>query len=151
MSKKALITVVIVAVVILGIIGLVWAQRDNAPAVNTSNNPIPTPSQTAPSNNSGSTSTTPSEQVATTISYTNNGFTPAQVTVKSGDTILVKNDSGNPLSFNSDDHPTHTKQPELNVGSIEPGQSKTFVVTKQGTWGYHNHDNPTDTGKITVE
>jgi len=146
MKNKAVTIIGIIIVVIVVIAGVIWAQKGGAPA--TTNTNTDSSQSTQPD-----TTTTPTDadKVAATISYTNSGFTPQQITVKSGDTVRIKNDSDNALSFNSDDHPTHTKEAELNVGDVEPGQSKTFVVTKKGTWGYHNHENPNDTGSIIVE
>ncbi len=48
-------------------------------------------------------------------------------------------------------HPIHTDDPDLNVGTVKPGESMTFTVTKTGEYGYHNHLNPSDKGRITVE
>ena len=52
------------------------------------------------------------------------------------------------MQFDSDPHPVHTDDTELNVGHVEPGGSMTFTVNKTGTHGYHNHLNPGDTGTI---
>ncbi len=85
------------------------------------------------------------------ITYTDNGFSPSTSTVSSGTTITIKNDSTKSLQFASSDHPTHTKNPELNGATIEPGQTQTITVTKKGTNGYHNHLNASDTGTIIVQ
>ena len=55
------------------------------------------------------------------------------------------------MQFDSDPHPIHTTNQELNVEIVEPGEVKTFTVTKTGTFGYHNHLNPSQTGKIIIE
>lgn len=152
MRNKAGAIIGIIVIVIVAIAGIIWAQKGSTPATTNTDRDSSRPSQpSTTAEDKTATSPTDTDQVAATISYTNSGFTPQQVTVKSGDTIRIKNDSDNALSFNSDDHPTHTKEAELNVGDVEPGQSKTFVVTKKGTWGYHNHENSNDTGSITVE
>jgi plastocyanin len=103
--------------------------------------------------NEASTSPGPSNTAksSVTISYVKGGFNPASVTVKSGGTVTIKNDSSEQLEFNSNPHPVHTDNPELNVGSIAPGQSKTITVVKVGTWGYHNHLDPSDQGTIIVQ
>lgn len=85
------------------------------------------------------------------ITYNDNGFTPSSSTVSSGTTVTIKNDSSSSLQFSSDDHPTHTKNPELNAATIEPGQTQTITVTKKGTNGYHNHLDASDTGTIIVQ
>lgn len=65
--------------------------------------------------------------------------------------MTVRNDSSSALDFDSDPHPVHTDNPQLNAGPIEPGQSKTVTLTNKGTWGFHNHDAPSEHGTITVQ
>lgn len=98
--------------------------------------------------NTTSSSQTPA---AATITYSESGFSPATVSVKSGDTVAITNSGKGQLQFESDPHPVHTDNPELNVGAVASGQTKTFTVTKTGTWGYHNHLSPSDKGSITVQ
>ncbi len=88
---------------------------------------------------------------ATVITYTNNGFSPDTVTVRVGSTVTVKNDSSRDVQFSSDSHPTHTINSELNLPVIGPGQSRSFVVERTGTYGYHDHLDSTRTGTIIVE
>jgi len=96
-------------------------------------------------------SANPNAKVAATIIYSDNGFEPASVTVKSGDTLQVTNSSSRNVQFDSDPHPAHTDNSELNVGVVTMGKSTTFVVTKSGTFGFHNHLKSSDKGSITVE
>lgn len=115
-----------------------------------------TASQSAPATQSPSpqatTSTTQNQPAeSATITYNSNGFSPASLTVKAGTTVTIKNDSSSLLQFDSNPHPQHTDDPDLNVGSVSPGQSKTFTVTQTGTHGYHNHLKSGDTGTIIVE
>ena len=91
------------------------------------------------------------ESVAATITYTNTGFTPDNITVSTGDKITITNASGSELDFGSDPHPTHTDNSDLNVGDVADGHGKTFTVTKKGNWGYHNHYNRTNQGRIIVQ
>src|SRR3989337_2554587 len=104
----------------------------------------------------GSTGAT-SEQTETApvsgnlITYTDSGFSSAQISVKVGDTVTFKNDSTKNIQVNSAGHPSHTQFPELNVGSIAAGESKTVTFTTAGTKKYHNHLNPSQTGPMVVE
>lgn len=86
-----------------------------------------------------------------TITYTNSGFSPSTVTVKAGVKFTVKNNSSQSLQFDSDPHPSHTDDPELNIGLIVAGESKTITVTKTGKHGFHNHLNEDHTGTLVVE
>jgi len=136
MNKRILIGVVI-GVVVIGVVAwlLMGSKQDTA----------------APSNTTGNTSTnTSNTSISGTITYTDNGFSPATLSVKSGDTIRVVNQSSTSLQLSSDPHPTHSDNPELNMSALEPGKDSTLKVTRTGTWGYHNHENASDTGKITV-
>lgn len=85
------------------------------------------------------------------ISYSNNGFSPNPATVKVSQAIEFKNDSGTDVQVNSANHPTHLLFPELNIGVIAPGESKSVTLTKPGTYKYHNHLNASQTGTIIVE
>lgn len=55
------------------------------------------------------------------------------------------------MQFASDPHPQHTDDPEMNIGAISAGQSGSFFANKKGTWGFHDHLNPSMTGKITIQ
>lgn len=103
--------------------------------------------------NSSSTTTSSSSQSSApnTITYTDNGFSPSVLTVKSGTTVTIKNSSSQPLQFDSNPHPQHTDDPELNVGEVAPGASTTFTVTTTGSHEYHNHFSSADGGTIIVQ
>ena len=85
------------------------------------------------------------------ITYTDSGFSPAQISVKVGDTVTFKNDSATSVQVNSSPHPAHTQFPELNVGSIAAGESKSVTFTTAGTKKYHNHLDASQSGTIVVE
>lgn len=140
--KAGIITVIVLAIIGGGIVAL--AHKDNKSSK----------SSTTSATSRSSTSPRPSSnQSATenTITYSDNGFSPATLTVTSGTKITIKNNSSGPLQFDSNPHPQHTDDPELNVGPIEPGSSATVTVTQTGSHAYHNHLNASDTGTIIVE
>ena len=128
MNKKVIIAVV--AVIVLAAVGA-WLYMYMKPAT------------TQTSNVSTATA-------SATITYTDKGFDPSTVTVKTGDSIKLVNNSSLSLKFSSDDHPTHLKDPELNLSDLSPGATTTFNVTQTGSNGYHNHNQPSDTGIIVV-
>jgi len=90
-------------------------------------------------------------KAAAVITYNGSTFSLSTNTVKSGDTVKVENKSDKDLDFDSDPHPVHTDNKELNAGDIAPGTSKSFVLTTKGTWGFHNHLNASQNGELTVE
>lgn len=90
-------------------------------------------------------------KVAATITYSDSGFSPSLTTVQAGSVIAITNSSSSDLQMQSNPHPAHTDDTDLNVGIVKVGSTKNFNVTKIGTFGFHNHLNPTDNAKITIE
>ncbi len=130
MNKKVILAIVAL-VVVGGVAVLYFATRPNASAP-------------------GNTNTNSAAEVGS-ILYTDSGFQPSTLKVKANTMVHVVNQSSMSLQFSSDDHPTHLKDPELNMEAIQPGKEAMLKVTKTGTWGYHNHLKPTDRGTIEVE
>lgn len=92
---------------------------------------------------------TPSERV--TITATPNGFEPAELSVDRGTIITIKNESGRYVEFSSDNHPTHRKNPEMNLKVLSDGESTSYTAETAGEWGFHDHINDEWTGVITVK
>ncbi|MBI4099425.1 cupredoxin domain-containing protein [Candidatus Microgenomates bacterium] len=86
------------------------------------------------------------------VDYTATGFSPATVTIKKGQTVKFVNKSGSSMSVASNPHPTHTDYPGFDqFKSTSKGQTEyDFAFDKVGTWGYHNHLNPSDGGTVIV-
>lgn len=87
---------------------------------------------------------------ASLITFTSTGFTPSELTVKKGAIVTVKNESNSSVQFSSDDHPTHTKETEMNLKVLKPGESASFTITRVGSWGFHDHIDDSKTGTLTV-
>jgi plastocyanin len=103
-------------------------------------------------NNKVSVPTTPTTTESMMVTYSDSGFSPASITVKVGDTVTFKNQSGKSMWVASAPHPTHTAYPEFDAKKgVAMGESYMFTFTKAGTWEYHNHLNPTSFGTIVVE
>ncbi len=79
------------------------------------------------------------------------GFSPQTLTVKKGDTVVWINQSGGAVTVNSDPHPTHNKNRFLNRGEFASGSSVQVTFVAAGTYGYHNHFNPSQKGTIIVQ
>ncbi len=98
--------------------------------------------------------TTPAQSPAqqqNIITLTQNGWSPATLTIKTGQTVTWINKSGQTATVNSNPHPTHTAYPPLNLGSFSNGGSLSLTFPTPGTYGYHNHLNPGQTGIIIVQ
>lgn len=85
------------------------------------------------------------------VILTANGFEPQMIKIKAGTEIIWTNKSGRSATVNSDPHPIHNAYPPLNLGQFNDGQSVILVFDKTGTYGYHNHLIPDQTGKVIVE
>src|SRR3989344_2750420 len=92
------------------------------------------------------------ENEAFTILYNGETFSPSALTVKVGTTVTFKNvGKSDDMWPASAPHPTHTNLPDFDSKrDIKIGESYSYTFTKVGTWGFHNHENPTANGKITV-
>lgn len=121
---------------------------------------VPTDQSTDPGTN-GASSTKEAEEEKNIVIYTDAGFDPKEMTIVAGETVTFVNKSTRPFWVASNIHPTHTLYPESSdsdclgstfdaCGSMAPGSAWSFTFTKVGTWGYHDHTNPTRTGSVTV-
>ena len=101
-----------------------------------------------------------------TIVYTDGGFSPSPLTVKAGETVMFKNESGREVWPASAMHPTHAVYPGTAIekcdsaapgemfdacGPVMPGESWPFTFNIAGEWAYHNHLNASYFGKVVVE
>lgn len=141
-------------IIVTGLVGIVLVVGGVVISKNKSGTDQTNSASTASSQNtsaaSDQSSSTAVPSVAT-ITYASSGFSPSTVTVKKGDTITIKNDSSDDIQFDSNPHPLHTDNTELNVGAVASGKSTTVTLNKVGTWGYHNHFNTSQKGTITVQ
>lgn len=149
MDKKTTILVIALLLVVAG--GGAWVY-----AATKSASPEPTTMKTHDdshehSHAEGDTTTNDSNKVASaTITATDDGFTPSNVTVKKGQSVKVVNNSSSSIEFSSADHPTHLQDPELNMSTLKPGESGTVTPGSVGKHGFHDHLHADHTGSITV-
>ncbi len=145
MNSPKNIALTVVAVLIIGGIALALSNHYKSPVSTFQSTPAPS---TAATNSSGASQ---SQSQATSVSYDGSSFSPAQITVKAGQTVIFKNTSSVTVQVDSDPHPIHTDDTDLNVGTIAAGQSKTVTVNKTGSFSIHNHLNPSQKGSITIQ
>lgn len=91
------------------------------------------------------------QQTQNSVTLSATGFSPATLTIKSGTTVTWTNKSGEEATVNSDPHPSHTDYLPLNLGKFADGETLKLTFTKPGTYGYHNHLNPSEKGTIIVQ
>lgn len=100
---------------------------------------------------------TSSPQVAAVLNEQNivtlseNGFSPASITVKVGESVVWENMSGSMATIDSNPHPVHTSYEPLNLGEFPDGRAISLTFSQAGTYNYHNHLNSSQTGTIIVE
>ena len=150
MKKKGVIVVVVIVLAAAGAIVLKNNSNKSSDSATDSTATTQIASNTNQTQNTEQQAPDAENAAETTITYTNDGFSPSELTVNSGTTVTIKNESDKVLQLNSDPHPQHIGNPELNVGTISPGKTTTFTVTTTGSHGYHNHLNDSDTGTLIV-
>lgn len=130
-----ILLIIVILIVVLGTFILLGNKKTN-PAIT---EPTAKPAITKPSN------------PIITITLTDSGFTPKDITVKGETRVAWINKSGTVATVNSDDHPTHQLYRFLNLGEFADGSSVQVVFDKAGKYSYHNHLNASETGTVTVE
>ncbi len=86
------------------------------------------------------------------ISYDENGFSPALITVNVGDTVVFENEGTKKMWVASTIHPTHKDLPGFDqLKSVDGGGNYSYTFEKAGTWKYHNHLQPNNLGTIIVK
>jgi len=168
--SKNLIIITIILVVLLGV-GYYFFNKYRTPSLTPELPQPPTPStfqSSIPiSTEVPSTPTTPTSPTSEVIiKITANGFEPKEVEVTKGTKVTWVNESVNPSWPASAVHPTHRVYPgsgiekcgtleEKNIfdacRALQPGESWSFVFNEIGEWSYHDHLNPSLTGKIVVK
>lgn len=86
-----------------------------------------------------------------TVIINDSGFNPTVLRIKVGTKITWINQGNNQVIVASNPHPTHTDYPPLNLGKVDPNGSLSLVFDQAGSYGYHNHLNPSQIGKIEVQ
>lgn len=148
---------IIFILILLGALGAYKFRREikaaimpqNAPTTSTTENTTPsTPEATPPVDTAPTASSPSATQSATEVDYTDSGFSPATITIKVGDSVKFVNKTNSPMWVASNPHPTHTDLPGFDEKNSDP--EFTYTFTKIGSWGYHNHRNPSDGGTVVV-
>ncbi|AKM77894.1 MAG: Plastocyanin [Candidatus Wolfebacteria bacterium GW2011_GWE1_48_7] len=146
-EKNIFIIILVVALIGIGVVGYRTYVMDTVTEVAQNRDAGVLPPPPAPADTSAPVVVAPSA----IITYGDNGFSPKPITVTAGTNIVFMNESGADMWPASAPHPTHTDYPELDAKKpIKPLNSYAFVITRVGTWKYHNHLNPTHFGSIIV-
>jgi len=154
MTRNYVIGIIVLLVII--IVG--WMIADSGGNAVT---PVNTATTTGETLNTGVASSTVSgtdnnggvaPDAITIVNFTDNGFSPASVTIKQGETVRFVNQSSELIWVASNPHPTHTDYPGFDEKmAVSIGGTYDFTFTKIGTWGYHNHKDPAQKGEVIVD
>lgn len=160
--NKVIIGIIVVAIIAVG--GYFLLRSPGSPAPGSSSTPQPTsqgtaPTAPAPTTQAPAAQETPSVE-QNVVTYTNAGYSPSTLRVKVGATVTFKNQSSQSMWTASAVHPTHKSYPTTGgcIGSTfdackgtQPSGSWSFRFDVAGTWKYHNHLIPGNTGAVVVE
>ena len=153
-----IISLTIIAIVLVGVAVFLYSG-DTVQA--------PTPTSTPTSTPTPTTDETPTPTVSgATVIYSDSGYSPSNIRVNKGDTVVFRNTGTKMMWTASAVHPTHKTYPGSNIafcgtpqstGAFDAckgyglGESWEFKFNEQGTWKYHNHMQANHTGTIIVE
>ena len=141
-QKKSGLTKTISTVVVLVILAFIIFKINS-----TKSTPNPT-TQTTTTNTTAATSTGKTVQVK----LTDAGYNPKSISIHAGDTVTFTNNSQGRMWTASDPHPQHTDYPGFDEKTAGiSGATYSFMFTKTGSWGYHNHLNPSQRGTVVVK
>ncbi len=125
----------------------------------------PGPSAAMPVPGSNVKETVVNSNAAVVITYTDNGFSPSSITIKTGETVTFKNESSRSFWPASNNHPDHTlydgttRREHCQSGAsgsfdackgIASGGSWSFTFSKVGSWSYHDHMSAGYGGTVVV-
>ena len=109
------------------------------------------------------TATLPAENI--TVRYTDDGFSPKDITVDIGRSVTWVNESSKEMWIASAMHPTHSVYGGTTLSEhcaadatgsfdacrgLKAGESYTFTFDKAGEWKYHDHIDASKFGSVTV-
>lgn len=136
------------------------ANTTNRSIVNTNTNTAgANANRTVTNTNTVSVNTNASINTNQTVSasgfiLTPTGVTPPSLTVERGTTVTWTNNTSGTVYVAPDDHPEHMKYRGVwdddGMGQIGSGQSYSFTFSAAGTYGWHDHINPSVVGTVIV-
>ena len=97
---------------------------------------------------------TPADQAMTAVvTITAGGFNPSILTVKAGTTVTFTNNDIIGHWVASNPHPSHTGLAGFDAKAAVAalGGTYSYTFTKTGSFGYHDHLNPSLTGTVVVQ
>lgn len=146
--KSSYVVIVVLAVVLLA--GLAWMAFSEDGFLNKSEETT-VENEAQPNDDEVEFEGEDGENVEHKIVYTGSVFDPEELTVSLGDKVTFINNGDGNMQVASDDHPAHTDLEDFESDILEPGDEYSYIFDEAGTWGYHDHLNPSNTGTIEAK
>jgi plastocyanin len=104
------------------------------------------------SSSSTSQNNAPNKIASAQVTISENGFSPATISVKLDQAVTwTNNDTTSHYVISDDPKPTDSSLPYLNSQAISPTSNYSYVFNKQGTYTYHDTTNPKFKGTVIVD
>ncbi|MCE9541478.1 cupredoxin domain-containing protein [Candidatus Kaiserbacteria bacterium] len=145
---------IVAAAVLLAGGGYIYSERPHVPS-------YASPAAQPPGHGIVGNSKLDTDPYDVLITYTDEGFSPADISIAQGQRVRFLNNSKQTTWPASGLHPTHTLYPEKEssdcLGSsfdscaeLQKGEFFDFTFNYAGVWTFHDHLHPYSTGSITV-
>ena len=87
-----------------------------------------------------------------TVTYTDTGYTPKEITIKAGDMVTFDNQSKSEMMTAFGEHASHDEYPDKKAHpSVKVGEKTTISFPNDGTFKYHNHHAEENEGSVVVQ
>ena len=86
------------------------------------------------------------------VTITSSGFNPATLLISKGETVQWVNNDSKTHQPASNPHPVHDNLPGFDAKEpMKSGETYLFTFEQTGTFGYHDHINPTTNASVVVK
>lgn len=91
------------------------------------------------------------EKTTNVVTLDADGYSPTELRVDVGDTVVFRTKNDEPFWPASNSHPAHLEYADFDPKQpIEPGDSWSFTFTEPGVYAFHDHIRPANKGVIYV-
>lgn len=158
-------TILWVLVVILVLLGgwYILSQNDDGSVLNTDMDETNNADTSLEEETSDPDGDSDEEANTVTVTYSASGFSPGEVRINTGDTVVFRDSGTGNMWVASAMHPTHTVYPGSDIDLCGTAQAAgifdqcssgvefRFTFNETGTWAYHNHLQASHFGRVIVE
>lgn len=148
MNSRYLVIIIAAIVIITGAYYFLGEKKSSEDRSSSQNQPsgqaapTPTPTLTPPAEN----------KEAKIIKMDADGFSPSNLTIKVGETVIFKNEDARDRWPASAMHPTHQVCPGFDsLKPVKTGETYSHTFTEAKECPFHDHIIPSLRGKITIE